>query len=167
LPFNRTNIGLAALLFAISASPALATDMPACPATPQLPPEWAAWATPGPAPADGVLSPNTAYEITLAPVAEVDLTGFDGKELPEGSRGAVFKLAIPRDGIFRVTVANPMWIDLIGPDGVVESSAHGHGPDCSGLGKIVDFPLKQGTYRLEFSAAEVLTSAVMVLGPAG
>lgn len=168
MPLNRTKMGLAALLLAaMPASPALAAETPACPTTAQLPAEWAAWATPGPAPADSILSPDKAYTITLAPVAEVNLTGFDGKELPEGSRGAVFELFVPRDGTYRVTVADPMWIDLIGPDGVVESSAHGHGPDCSGLGKIVDFPVKRGTYRLELSAAEVSDSAVMVLGPAG
>ena len=167
MPFDRLKIGLALLLGAMTASPALAAETSACPATAQLPPEWAAWAVPRPAPADRVLSPNAAYKITLAPVSEIELTGFDGNELPEGSRGAVFELAVPRDGTYRVTVADPMWIDLIGPNGVVESSAHGHGPDCSGLGKIVDFPLQQGTYRLELSAAEVPSSAVMVLGPAG
>ena len=81
MPFDRSKIGLAALLLAaMTASPALAAETSACPATAQLPPEWAAWATPSPAPADRVLSPNAAYKITLAPVSEIELTGFDGKE---------------------------------------------------------------------------------------
>lgn len=160
-----SRLAFAALLLA--AGPAFAADKPACPATPQIPAEWAAWGTPIAAPADSALTPGKAYTIALVPMAEVQLTGVDGKELPEGSRGAVFTLAVSRSGTYRLTVGAPMWIDLIAADGtVVESVAHTHGPDCSGLGKIVDFPLKQGTYRLELSAAEVPASAVMALGPA-
>jgi hypothetical protein len=157
----------AALALTLSAAAAAATDKPACPAAAHLPAEWRGWAEPVPAPADSRLVPGTAYRITLAPMAGIELTGVDGKELPEGSRGAVFTLDVAEPGRYRVTVADPMWIDLVGPEGVVESVAHGHGPDCSGLGKIVSFPLDRGTYRLELSAAEVPMSAVMALGPEG
>lgn len=142
----------------------IAAEAPACAAI-KLPAEWAGWATPNAVPADGALAPGKAYTVTLSPMADVPISAFDGEELPEGSRGAVFNLVIRQAGTYRVTVGDPMWIDLIGPDGVVESTAHAHGPDCSGLGKMVDFPLRQGTYRLELSAAEVPTSAVMALGP--
>jgi len=169
LPLYSTKTNLAALLAAlaglpVSSSQAIAAETPACVAI-KLPAEWAGWATPKAAPADGALMPGKAYIVTLSPMADVPITAFDGKELPEGSRGAVFNLVIRQAGTYRVTVGDPMWIDLIGPEGVVESTAHAHGPDCSGLGKMVDFPLKQGAYRLELSAAEVPTSAVMAIDP--
>lgn len=169
MPLHSTKIRLAALLAALTVLPAcsgqaIAAETPACTAI-KLPAEWADWATPKAPPTDGALLPGKAYTVTLAPMAEVPITAFDGKELPEGSRGAVFNLVIPQTGTYRVTVGDPMWIDLIGAEGVVESTAHAHGPDCSGLGKVVDFPLKQGTYRLELSAAEVPASAVMAIGP--
>lgn len=163
MPFTAR---LAVAAFLLVSAPAFAADKAACPATPQIPAEWAAWGKPIPAPTDGAIAPNTAYTIALAPMEQVQLTGVDGKELPDGSRGAVFNLTVPTSGTYRVTVGAPMWIDLVAADGtVVESVAHGHGPDCSTLGKIVDFPLRQGAYRLELSAAEVAQSAVMALGP--
>ncbi len=33
----------------------------------------------------------------------------------------------------------------------VASVAHSHGPPCTGLGKMVDFPLQPGDYLVQFS----------------
>lgn len=159
----------AALAALVSASPALAAEdkwqPPKCEAPVPVPADWAGWESPVEAPENGAISAGKAWNFTLAPVAEVTLTGFDGKELPEGSMGAVLTFIAPQDGTYLITVGDPMWIDVIGPDGVVESSAHGHGPDCSGIGKIVHFPLKAGTYRVELSAAQVGASRLMIKAP--
>ncbi len=159
----------AALAALVSATPALAAEdkwqAPECAAPVPVPAEWAGWESPSPASEDGVISVGTAWTFTLAPVAEVPLTGFDGKELPEGSMGAVLTFTAAQDGTYLITVADPMWIDVIGPDGVVESSTHGHGPDCSGIGKIVHFPLKAGSYRVELSAGQTGASRLMIKAP--
>lgn len=156
----------AALAALVSATPALAAEdkwqPPECTTPVPVPAEWAGWESPSPVSENGVISVGTAWNFTLAPVAQVPLTGFDGKELPEGSMGAALTFTAPQDGTYLITVADPMWIDVIGPDGVVESSAHGHGPDCSGIGKIVHFPLKAGAYRLELSAGQTGASRLMI-----
>ncbi|HTN15113.1 MAG TPA: hypothetical protein VL094_09930 [Sphingomonadaceae bacterium] len=166
VPRYLISAALAALLFP---APAIAAEKewqpPKCEAPVPVPAEWAGWESPSPAPQDGAIAAGTAWRFTLAPVEQVPLTGFDGKELPEGSMGAVLTFTAPVEGTYLITVGDPMWIDVIGPDGVVESSAHGHGPDCSGIGKIVYFPLKPGAYRLELSAAQVDTSRLMIKAP--
>ncbi|WP_336978084.1 hypothetical protein [Altererythrobacter fulvus] len=153
----------------ISASPALAAEdkwqPPACDAPVPVPAEWTGWDSPSAAPENGDISAGQAWSFTLAPVEQVALTGFDGKELPEGSMGAVLTFTAPAAGTYLITVADPMWIDVIGPKGVIESSSHGHGSDCSGIGKIVHFPLEAGAYRIELSAAQVATSRLMIKAP--
>jgi hypothetical protein len=38
------------------------------------------------------------------------------------------------------------WVDLFQGKTPVASVAHNHGPPCTGLGKMVDFPLQPGDY---------------------
>ena len=44
------------------------------------------------------------------------------------------------------------WVDIVKDGKAIESVAHGHGPDCSGIRKMVDFPLEPGNYVLEIAA---------------
>ena len=44
------------------------------------------------------------------------------------------------------------WIDVVKDGKAIESTAHGHGPDCSGVRKVVDFPLQPGSYTLQVAA---------------
>ncbi len=45
----------------------------------------------------------------------------------------------------------------------VRSTAHGHGPDCTGIGKMVDFPLQPGDYLVQFSESLTPASEIMVV----
>ncbi|WP_054530289.1 hypothetical protein [Erythrobacter sp. SG61-1L] len=169
VPRSMITVAMVAFVSVASASPVWAAEdkwqPPACDAPVPVPAEWSGWETPSSAPDSGEIAVGTAWNFALAPVSEVALTGFDGKELPEGSMGAVLTFSAPSAGTYLITVADPMWIDVIGAKGVVESSAHGHGPDCSGIGKIVHFPLQPGTYRIELSAAQVDASRLMIKAP--
>ncbi len=44
------------------------------------------------------------------------------------------------------------WIDILKGGKAVASTAHGHGPDCTGIRKMVDFPLTPGRYTLQIAA---------------
>jgi hypothetical protein len=52
----------------------------------------------------------------------------------------------------------------VGKDGAgVISSAHGHGPDCTGIRKMVDFALTPGRYTVQISANAAPQITVMAL----
>jgi len=42
------------------------------------------------------------------------------------------------------------------------SVAHSHGPDCSGVRKMVDFPLTPGTYTLQIAGSRQRAITVLV-----
>jgi hypothetical protein len=44
------------------------------------------------------------------------------------------------------------WVDIVKDGKTIAPIAHAHGPDCSGIHKMVDFMLKLGSYTLEIAA---------------
>ena len=54
--------------------------------------------------------------------------------------------------MYRIALGSGAWIDLISNGKPVISIAHGHGPACTGIRKMVDFDLKPGHYTLQISA---------------
>ena len=79
------------------------------------------------------------------------------------SKGGIFQLAIKQAGIYRVAIGNHSWIDVVSRGKRVLSSRHGPGPACSGIRKMVDYPLKAGTYTLQLSAGEEDKLAILVV----
>lgn len=55
-------------------------------------------------------------------------------------------------GTYRVALDSAAWIDLVRGNQAVKSIAHGRGPDCTGIRKMVDYPLTPGSYTLQISA---------------
>ena len=55
-------------------------------------------------------------------------------------------------GTYRVALSSGAWIDLVRDGEPVASTAHGHGPNCTGVRKMVDFPLTPGRYTLQLGA---------------
>ena len=49
----------------------------------------------------------------------------------------------------RVAIDSAAWLDVVADGKSLEAVAHGHGPDCSGVRKMVDFTLAPGTYLLQ------------------
>jgi hypothetical protein len=85
-------------------------------------------------------------------------------EKPGGSvsYGGLFNLRISEAATYRVALGSAAWIDVLGGKTAVESSAHGHGPACSGIRKMVDFPLKPGRYTLQIAANGTPDLSLMV-----
>ncbi|WP_010543883.1 hypothetical protein [Sphingomonas elodea] len=106
-----------------------------------LPAALAGWTTPGD---------------TLATDRAVSLDTVDGatlKGLPARTRSgrvASLEFRVVRAGTYGIALDQPGWIDVLpGAEGgaALASVAHGHGPDCSTIRKIVRFQLAAGTYR--------------------
>jgi hypothetical protein len=76
-----------------------------------------------------------------------------GKPPPRGSFGGVYGFEVKREGSYRVALSGKAWIDVVRGGFAVESTAHDHGPACSGIAKIVTFALPPGRYTLQLSGA--------------
>jgi hypothetical protein len=75
-------------------------------------------------------------------------------EKPGGSvsYGGLVLLDVHEAGTYRVALDSAAWIDLVRDEQAVKSTAHGHGPNCTGIRKMVDYPLTPGPYHLQISA---------------
>jgi hypothetical protein len=77
----------------------------------------------------------------------------------------MYSFKVERAGTYRIALASAAWIDVLRGKTAVESSSHGHGPDCSGIRKMVDFPLQPGRYVIQIAAngAQVLPFMILRL----
>lgn len=68
---------------------------------------------------------------------------------------------VPGDGTYRVVTDEGMRIDVVVDGRLVDSTAFGRGPHCSG--KFVDFPLHTGDATLQLVGAPYETVTVLIL----
>jgi hypothetical protein len=68
------------------------------------------------------------------------------------SYGGLIGVTVAQPGSYRVALSSGAWIDLVRDGKAVTSTAHGHGPACTGVLKMVDFPLTPGRYTLQIGA---------------
>ena len=165
-------VTLVGLLATVAPAAALAQEAkPACAAQDaSLPKEFAGWASK----ADLVSAAKAAdlpkatlvigkaANATLHPTREVAYA--TQPEKPGGSvaKGGMFDLKIDKAGTYNVSLGAGPWIDLLQAGKPLESTAHGHGPDCSSIRKMVAFNLQPGSYVVQLSANADPTIAIMV-----
>ena len=108
----------------------------------------------------------------LATDKAVALDTVDGatlKGLPAGSkpgRAATIEFRVAKAGTYGIALDQPGWIDVLpGAEGgaALKSVAHGHGPDCSTIRKIVRFQLAPGTYRVFVSGLAQAKARLMLV----
>lgn len=134
---------LLALLLS-AAAPALAAEPAACSAPADLgATPYAAWTA-----ADG-----DAAAVAIG--TPVTLATTDGA----ASRG----LRIDRAGKYGIAADGKVWIDVIADGKPLASADHGHGPDCSGIRKIVWFDLAAGNYEVALSKAAGASVRLLVV----
>ena len=152
-----------ALLASSAPSAAQQEGMPKhdCPVGPvALPLELATWASPAPIIAGtdpaklagATLTVGQAVDAALAHTSDIHYPF--RPEQPGGSvsYGGIFAFTVAQAGTYRVAEGSGAWIDVVKDGKAIESTAHGHGPDCSTVRKMVDFPLEPGTYTLQIAA---------------
>jgi hypothetical protein len=166
--------GLAAGLLA--AAPGLAVAQPepasgACQATDEgLPPELAAWrtkaevvsATSAAGLAAATIRPGQAAHVSLHGTREVTYPAQPAKPGGSVAHGGLLRVSVDKAGTYRVALSSGAWIDMVRDGTLAVSSAHGHGPACSTIRKMVDFPLEPGAYVLQISANADPQLAVLV-----
>ena len=100
-----------------------------------------------------------AADLSLHPIGSVRLPVPAGRE---GGNGGLATVTIERAGTYRVALGSPGWVDLIAAGKAIKSTAHGHGPECTGIRKIVDFALEPGTYTIAISGAPATRTQLLV-----
>lgn len=157
-------------------APAQMTDMGppvahACPATSApLPPDLAGWrqataltaATGTAGLALATLRPGRAADATLVPVEQVTFPVAPEHAPAAGIYGGLLAFTVTQAGTYRISLGAGAWIDLVKDGQVIASAGHGHGPDCSGVRKQVDFALAPGPHLLQVSGAGAPALRVMV-----
>ncbi len=143
----------------------------ACPAdaTAALPPGFAAWSSTQPvmagtdSTAQAVLAVGQAATITLRPSAQVRYTVVPEKPGDSASHGGIVSFDVAQAGTYRIGLSAAAWIDVVRDGAAIASAAHGHGPACSGIRKIVDFPLQPGRYTLQIAGSAQPEITAMVV----
>jgi hypothetical protein len=98
-------------------------------------------------------------------VAAADPTTIRGLRIGEVTRSggaALVPFEVDSDATYRVAVSDKAWVDVVAGNSVVKSTAHGHGPACSGISKVVDFPLKRGRYALHLTGISAPSVKVLI-----
>jgi len=141
-------------------STAQATQATQCKATDaSLPAPLLGWTAPG-----DELTPDKA--VTLDTVDSATLKGVPAGAKP--GKAAMISFKIATAGTYGIALDQPGWIDVLpGAAGgsALTSVAHGHGPECSTIRKIVRFKLEPGSYRLYLTGlAQPKAKAMLVVG---
>lgn len=139
-------------------------------AVPALPPELAAWsnkakltAAVDPAGLGAArISPGKAIDARLSAGTKVHFGDGPGRAKDVGDNAGMFAFSVDRPGIYRVALGSGGWVDVLEGGKAVESSAHGHGLECSGIVKMVDFPLKAGEHVLQVEGSKEATVGVLI-----
>ncbi|WP_425228059.1 homogentisate 1,2-dioxygenase [Sphingomonas sp.] len=144
-----------------------------CPATPvAAPAELVGWSPQTHVTATA--SPPAALPVgrgvlaTLLPAASVNLAVPTLRPPAPGSSAAVFAFTVATAGRYRVALGESVWVDVAANGSAISSVAHGHGPACSPVRKMVDFDLRPGSYRLQIVGSEqqTLSLEIVRLAPA-
>lgn len=153
-------ISLLALSGAVPAAVQMA-DTPmtqSCEAPADLPDAMATWRNPvtarsGAAAGSGpALVAGQAVTMELLPTPDVRYPVRPAKPGGSVSYGGVARFTVDKAGTWRVALGSGAWVDVVKGKAAMTSVAHGHGPDCSGIRKMVDYDLQPGDYVLQVAA---------------
>jgi hypothetical protein len=136
-----------------------------CPVAPVVPRGLEGWRTMTPvaaARAPVAIGVGQGVRATLLPQTEVTYSVAPAKPGARGTSGGVFAFEVARAGRHRVALAAGAWIDVVQGGRALPSKAHGHGPECSAIRKIVEFDLGPGRYLLQIAGSPFATLPLLI-----
>lgn len=86
-----------------------------------------------------------------------------GKLPKAGTYGGMVPLIMPKSGPYLIALDVPAWIDVIEGGVPVASIDHARAEQCTGIHKIVRFPLMAGRHVLQISGSPKATARIMVV----
>jgi hypothetical protein len=171
--FRIIAISLAALLPAtLSAAPA-EKPATACPAMPVLPSELADWGRDAAGKTIYAYGDDLGADWSPLGAARTELALHKFESLRYGvvpdrkpdvyKFGGTIPVEVRKAGRLVVALDAGAWIDLVRDGAVVKSVAHGHGPACSGIRKMVEFDVTPGRYQLQIVNAPTASIHAMAV----
>ena len=146
-------------------------DIASCPSATAVPPAgFEGWSARRPLAAasqpsglrGAALEPGSAVDAALHSTSGVRYITRPEKPGGSVSYGGLFQFTVRQTGTYRVMLGSAAWIDVLKGKSALASTAHGHGPECSGIRKMVDFPLTPGRYTLQIAANGEQTLPLMI-----
>lgn len=148
----RLRITLALIGLTVPAAALAQTAPAACPAPVLAEAELAPWNSP--LNLEGAeLAIGQAARLTLLPTPKVRYAFPPERPVDDASFGGVFTLTVSAPGTYRVALGSRGWIDVVSAGSTITSTTHGHGPECTGIRKMVDFPLTPGSYTIQIAGS--------------
>lgn len=130
----------------------------ACPPTPALlPAEYAGWNAAAPvaaaaepaAVADAMLTVGQGVRATLPPAGALKLPVAPKRPLSATAHGGLFAFEAASAGRYRLALDAGVWVEVVANGAALPSVAHGYGPACTRIRKVVEWDLKPGRYLLQ------------------
>ena len=109
------------------------------------------------------LIPGRGAALALRPTPEVRYPVRPAKPGGSVSHGGLARFTADKAGIWRIALGSGVWIELVRNGKALPSVAHGHGPICTGIRKMVDFALEPGRYLIEIAGNGQPVLPVMVV----
>ncbi|MDC7675706.1 hypothetical protein [Asticcacaulis machinosus] len=139
-----------------------------CPADPVVATGYETWPTPAEVNAATnaanapFLETGKAYKTTLVATPQVTFAAEPGRKSETASFSGLMMVHIADSGTYGVAASSGVWIDLIKDKTPLKSIRHGHGPDCSGIRKIVSYDLQPGDYVLQIASSKTPDVTVQI-----
>lgn len=164
-------LGAAVLGFAVTGNPAWADKKACTPGMYTLPADLSGWATPAVMTAartpqdlsQSQIEAGKAVRLQLAPTPDLQFVLRPNEPGGSVSSAGMVGFAVAKKRTYRVMLGGRAWIDVVQNGHAVDSTAHHHGPECSGIGKMVDFTLDEGTAVLQLSGSGKKELTVMLV----
>jgi hypothetical protein len=84
------------------------------------------------------------YEWTVLPQETVTFAVAPGKKITDGAHAGLARLRLDAAGIYRVSLDQPFWVDVVADGKVIPSKDFQDAPGCQTPHKIVEFELPAG-----------------------
>lgn len=151
---------MAGFLLAIGGPTSALAEAP-CTAT-VLPQELAGWTKRVAVKSGDTVAIGRGAVLALRPSGDVTFVVAPAKMPESDSFSGTVSFEVTVAGTYRVALDSPAWVDVVSSGKVLDSVAHGHGPACSPVRKMVDFELSPGRYALQLSGAKTASVTVLV-----
>jgi hypothetical protein len=102
-------------------------------------------------------------DVALLPTKHVKLEVAPRREAPPDTHAGLVRVRVPRTAAYRVSASERLWIELVGPAGVVSSTRFTMSGTCETLRKSVAFPLEAETdYWMQLSGSPKAEAILLV-----
>lgn len=113
--------------------------------------------------ASATFDTGVAIDLRLHPDGQVTYISLPKGAGEAGSYGGLAQLHVEHAGIYKVGIGDFAWIDLTRDFKPMPTLSFGHGPECTGIKKVVIYGLEAGDYAFEVSGEKAPSLRVIVV----